>query len=368
MAGKIYLIKDNDELVAMDEKRYKRELDFQDLIEDYPDLIPGDQINSENPRRWLLVRRELAIPFEEDGSKSLSLDHFFLDQDGIPTLVEVKRSNDTRLRREVVAQMLDYAANVVSFLPVEQIKENFISQYGDIKLQDDFLDEDMSEVKFWQQVNDNLKEGKIRLLFVADEIPKELQTIIEFLNNQMDKTEVLAVEIKQYRADEEKIRTLVSRVIGQSIEAQSKKGIGEKYTYLTENTFLDKVDDHGKNFFKVLFEFAREKNLIINWGTKGFSLNVSIGNNKVSLLQGYSNLRANGQIMYSTINSISKKVKNADAILDQYISETLKIDDFVSVNSGFMFDLKRDLKEEEWIKFKDILSKTIENIKNNGLV
>ena len=28
-----------------------------------------------------------------------------------PTLVEVKRSSDTRIRREVVGQMLDYAAN-----------------------------------------------------------------------------------------------------------------------------------------------------------------------------------------------------------------------------------------------------------------
>jgi hypothetical protein len=35
----------------------------------------------------------------------------FLDQDAIPTLVEVKRSSDTRIRREVIGQMLDYAAN-----------------------------------------------------------------------------------------------------------------------------------------------------------------------------------------------------------------------------------------------------------------
>ena len=33
MAGKIYMIKDDDELVAMDEKKYKQEIDFQDLLE-----------------------------------------------------------------------------------------------------------------------------------------------------------------------------------------------------------------------------------------------------------------------------------------------------------------------------------------------
>jgi hypothetical protein len=31
----------------------------------------------------------------------------------VPTLLEVKRSSDTRIRREVVGQMLDYAANGV---------------------------------------------------------------------------------------------------------------------------------------------------------------------------------------------------------------------------------------------------------------
>lgn len=39
-----------------------------------------------------------------------SLDHLVVDQDAVPTFVEVKRASDTRARREVMAQMLDYAA------------------------------------------------------------------------------------------------------------------------------------------------------------------------------------------------------------------------------------------------------------------
>ena len=38
------------------------------------------------------------------------------------TLIEVKRSTDTRIRREVVGQMLDYAANAVSYWSVDTIK------------------------------------------------------------------------------------------------------------------------------------------------------------------------------------------------------------------------------------------------------
>ena len=44
----------------------------------------------------------------------------------------------------------------------------------------------------------NLQAGKIRLIFVADVIPSELRRIVEFLNQQMDPGEVLAVEIRQY--------------------------------------------------------------------------------------------------------------------------------------------------------------------------
>ena len=51
----------------------------------------------------------------DGGSDRGSLDHLFLDQDAVPTLVEVKRSENTQIRREVVGQMLDYAANGVMF-------------------------------------------------------------------------------------------------------------------------------------------------------------------------------------------------------------------------------------------------------------
>lgn len=41
----------------------------------------------------------------------------------------------------------------------------------------------------------NLQAAKVRMLFVADKIPVELRSIVEFLNKQMDPAEVLAVVI-----------------------------------------------------------------------------------------------------------------------------------------------------------------------------
>ena len=49
---------------------------------------------------------------------------------------------------------------------------------------------------FWQQAAANLKAGRVRLVFVADEIPRELAASSS-LNEQMT-AEVIAIEVKQY--------------------------------------------------------------------------------------------------------------------------------------------------------------------------
>ena len=66
------------------------------------------------------------------------------------------------------------------------------------------------------------RDGKVRFVFVADEIPSELRRIVEFLNQQMDSTEVLAVEVKQYTGGGD-MTTLVPRVVGQTAEVEHKK-------------------------------------------------------------------------------------------------------------------------------------------------
>jgi hypothetical protein len=179
------------------------------------------------PRRWLLIRREMDIPIAPDSGGWLSLDHLFLDQDGIPTLVEVKRSSDSRIRREMVGQMLDYAANAVVYWPVAMVRARFEATHGENAEQVllDFLGEGDPD-EFWKQAEENLKNGKVRLLFVADMIPPELQRVVEFLNGQMSPAEVLAVEIKQY--SDGVIQTLVPRVLGQSAKAEQKKGAVQK--------------------------------------------------------------------------------------------------------------------------------------------
>ena len=68
MGGGIYLIQDNDQLVEMTEQPYESEERLQEMLEKYPNLLAGDQIDRATPRRWLLISREVKLPLEEDSN------------------------------------------------------------------------------------------------------------------------------------------------------------------------------------------------------------------------------------------------------------------------------------------------------------
>lgn len=231
MTASIFMIDESGSLVAMRQTPFAREVEFQRLLETHPELLIGDQIDPEAPRRWILIRREMAVPGSEESSGDWSLDHLFLDQDGVPTLVEVKRAENTEIRRKVVAQMLDYAANAVVYWPVEELR-NRLEQ----RLNSEGHDPDVELAMrlgigsdgvdtFWQKVATNLRSGKIRMLFVADHIPRELRRIVEFLNEQMNPAVVLALELRQFATEGtgSATRTIVPVVFGQTERAAQEK-------------------------------------------------------------------------------------------------------------------------------------------------
>ena len=104
MENKLFFVS-NGAALEMSEQSYEAESYLQKIVEDNPHLLA--RAWGDNECRLFLIKRELEILETEDGSNSYSLDHLLVGEDGVPVLVEVKRSTDTRARREVVAQMLD---------------------------------------------------------------------------------------------------------------------------------------------------------------------------------------------------------------------------------------------------------------------
>lgn len=268
MSHKIFHIQADNSLVELNEQPYDAESLLQELLANYPDLLGG----GEGARRWLLIKREMGIPFDINGGNRWSLDHLFIDQEAIPTLVEVKRYSDTRIRREVVGQMFDYAANAVLHWPVEKLEAEFrltVEGQGknpDIILQE-FLESEIEPEEFWDKVKTNLQANKIRLIFVADEIPDELRRIVEFLNQQMDPAEVLALEVKQFVSGN--TRSLVPKIIGKTNASEIRKPNSRRQSW-DEISFFEALKNHpDEREFLVarrIYDWAVQNGFRIDWG------------------------------------------------------------------------------------------------------
>lgn len=267
----IYLIQDDGGLVEMTEQSYDSEELLQRLLAEYPNLLPGELIDEAEPRRWLLIDRELGLPGDEMAGDRWYVDHLFVDQDGIPTLVEVKRSSDPRIRREVIGQMLEYAANATSFWSGDTLQTRFEERLNaegeyaeDVLMQ--FLGAESDTEQFWETVHTHLRAGKIRLLFVADALPAELQRVIEFLGEQMSPAEVLGVEIRQYTG--KGLTTLVPRLIGRSARAKTRAGTRgthwDEQSYFAELT--SRSDQVTANVARGLLDGMAARDMTIWWG------------------------------------------------------------------------------------------------------
>lgn len=240
MTTSVFVIDGENRLRELNASAYDSEDLFQSLLGEHPAIL---REASGPTGRLLLVRREAPVPEAEDSGGRWSLDHLFLDRDGVPVLVEVKRASDTRARREVVAQMLDYAANGVAYWPTEQLAEAYAKTAGEeaeVRLAE-FLDGGDVE-SFRRQVEANLRSGRVRMVFVADRIPKELRRIVEFLNEQMRPAEVLAIEVEQYLADDG-LRLLTPRLVGATERAASTKAVTAAKPHIGEEDWLAALAD-----------------------------------------------------------------------------------------------------------------------------
>jgi hypothetical protein len=200
-----------------------------------------------------------------------------IDQDAIPTIVEVKRSSDTRIRREVVGQILEYAANASVYWPAERLRGWFEEHLGGpeaaaTKIQSDIGIEDVDA--FWAAASSNLQTGHLRLVFVADSIPMELRRIVEFLDEQMSRTQVVAIEVRRYReaGDPTGLAALVPRVVAKSVRGElERSAVSRAKRQWDETSVLQELEDRaGREAVAVatdLLDWAKSRSLRLWYGS-----------------------------------------------------------------------------------------------------
>ena len=250
---------------------------LQTLLQKYPQVIPGKQIDpaSEDPPRFVLLRREMPVG-------GWSLDHLYVDQRGVLILVETKLIQNPESRREVVGQIIEYAASAV-----ESWASGRARQYGtefwskqekelDRLLLEEF-GEDLDIEEFWNTVESNLKSGRMRLIIATDELRPEVRRMIEYLNKEMQNTEVLGLELKCY-GEESTPLILVPRVVGQTQADADRRSSGRGtvllWTVEKLRTALGDIHSAKGQGFQRLLDWAVSNNFLIESKTQSPSFGI----------------------------------------------------------------------------------------------
>lgn len=203
------------------------QVELQDILAKNYQLLPGDQIEPDDPCRWMLIKREMPVPDSMTGQDRWSVDFLFVDHNAVPTFVECKRFADTRSRREVIGQVLEYAANAQHLWSKESIRDYAEATAKDAGrtipecLRELQVEEPDAVDAFFSRVEENLGKAVIRIVFFMEKAPEELKRLVEFLNTQMVASDVLLVEARQFRRND--VRIVVPQLFGFTERARQVK-------------------------------------------------------------------------------------------------------------------------------------------------
>lgn len=258
--------------------------ELQTILKNNFDLLPGDQIDPDVPPRWMLIKREMPVPDPSTGTDRWSIDFFLVDQNATPTFVECKRYLDTRARREVVGQVLEYAANAQYYWNADEIRKHAESTAQENETTVDELFStvhselaDSSEA-FFREVEKKLKSGDIRIVFFLEQAPPELKRIVEFMNNQMGTIEVLLVEARQYEANG--LRVVVPTLFGFTEKIRqikiavstekSRQPVAVDWESFERNAELRGLDKPTVDAMRRVYETCKSLRADISWGRGTF--------------------------------------------------------------------------------------------------
>lgn len=95
--NQLYVLTDKKAEVVT-EHTYEAELELQTIVTENPHLL----LEEDSGKQLFLLEPEFKLSEYEGSSNAFSLDQLMIGSDGVPALVEVKRSGDNRIKREVV--------------------------------------------------------------------------------------------------------------------------------------------------------------------------------------------------------------------------------------------------------------------------
>jgi hypothetical protein len=282
------LLKAGEKFVVLEESRFEAETQLQEALKLNPEVIPVSDLDL---AEVVVVGRETTLP-------AGAIDLLLVDAEGRVIIVETKLSRNPELRRQVVAQVLDYGASLWRTAPtLKQFEDLVLRYWHSAACQDqrvekaatlrEGLDPVFQEIRgdewdydlFESALSDNIANGQHVLLVVASGLTDKLsRDLLQYVNLCLD-LPLYAVEIDVFETEGRQL--IVPRGVryGARIEKPS--------TSRTDRvTFLSKCDPVASEFFTSLLDEARGKGMIVYWGSLGFSVRMPL-ERAVTVMFGY---------------------------------------------------------------------------------
>lgn len=266
------LIQDKDGIRALEEG-YATEAELQAFLRDHPDLLPLEEIDLTAPPL-------LCIGWEV-GLTSGAEDILYIDQNGLITIVETKLRKNPEARREVVGQILEYAAQMSSWTSadVERQAERFFASpncagtYRGCTLEkavNIFLEQSQtfpgfSYDDYVQQIQTSIEHGHFRLVIAIDEPPEPLLRTVEFVNRFSERFEMYLIQLKRFRDLARQQNIFVPALFGRVAATETKRRVGRPWD---KERFLQQASEKCPKsvpVLKRLIDFAEEEGAIV-WG------------------------------------------------------------------------------------------------------
>jgi hypothetical protein len=217
---------------------YGKEAELQKLLVESPGLVSIDDVR---PDAGPLV---LAVP--EFGLPVGSIDILAFTAEGDIAIVECKLASNAEIKRKVIGQILEYAANLWE-LRYEDLEQGVRLRLGESLAElarAAVQSPEWDEEAFRSNVESALANGNFILIIVVDEINQELARIIRYINaSGSPGYDFAALEMRRFQS--ENAEMLVPRVLGpvRTVKTTSSAGPGRQWD---EPSFFSELARQGK--------------------------------------------------------------------------------------------------------------------------
>lgn len=274
--------------IEFDDDSYNEDWIQMQLFE-HPELIPFEELEPAF-KGSVVVAREV-----ESGAGPMDI--LCVNADGLITIVETKLWRNPQSRREVVSQLIDYAAALAKkgYEGLTSAVRDATGAAGDLLIEGlRRSGQKVEPQRFHDAVSRNLKRGRFLLLAIGDGIQEGVETMADFLQGQphlgfalrlvemalfridRDKDDVLFVQPRIVARTREVVRAVIEfkgeNKVEVSTPPEEPQRVGTRFT-ITEEEFYrklsEKVEPAEVEFVKRVLRQAPEHHLAVEWMQSG---------------------------------------------------------------------------------------------------